>query len=194
MARLVVGLGGSVRGVATDKMPWREMFPGHCPPRASHVEVIDLGAIIREIENALEHTRKSIGEADKAGFLVETMQERYVERLTRQEQLQQEELEHARRCKQNTMYFVDFSPLAAVTGNPFYNCCLARTFTRREDALKAEVAWLAENYVNQEAQTTPKPTDWAKAINLNVCNNKLPQPARAVPLAGGFAGPTPVDS
>lgn len=91
------------------------------------------------------------------------------------------------------MYFVDFSPLAAVTGNPFYCCCLAQTFTRREDALKAEVAWLAENYVNQEAVST-KPTNWAKAINLNVCNNKLSKPAGAIPPAGGLTGPIPGDS
>lgn len=198
MPRLVVGLGGSVRGVATDKIPWREMFPGHCPPRASHVEVIDLGAIKKGLEDQLEHTRLSIKQAENLPALSKTAAEAWVKHnypilLAQKEEDCLKAIDEVNRCKQNTMYFVDFSPLAAITGNPFYCCCLARTFTRREDALKAEVAWLAENYVNQEAGPS-KPTGWAKAINLNVCNNKLPKPAGANPPVGGTVESLPTGS
>lgn len=154
MARLVVGLGGSVRGIATDKLPWREMFPGHSPPRASHVEIIDLEAIASSIKGLLPvRVWKTL-------------------------------LQEVKKCKQGTMYFVDFSPLADVTGNPIYRCCLARTFARREEALKSEVAWLNENYVEQEAGT-PRNDNWAKALNLNALNRKLPKPAGADTPAGG---------
>lgn len=155
MARLVIGLGGSVRGVATDKIPWREMLPGHSPPRASHVEIIDLISI----EEGL------LAEGADFGDCGSTL------------------LEAVKKCKKGTLYFVDFSPLAAVTGERIYACCLAKTFTRREDALREEVAWLNANYVNA-TPTTPSNTNWAKAINLNALNNKSPKPVRENPPTG----------
>jgi hypothetical protein len=156
MARLVIGLGGSVRGVATDKIPWREMLPGHSPPRASHVEIIDLAEVELHIRLHLNQNPTLLEEVAK--------------------------------CKQGTMYFVDFSPLAAVTGDSIYACCLAKTFSQRADALREEVAWLQENYVNGPARASRPASNnanWVKAINLNALNNKSSKPGGANPPAGG---------
>lgn len=44
-------------------------------------------------------------------------------------------------------FHVDFSPLAAATGDPAHLVCLPRTFGGYSEAVEAEVAWLHENYV-----------------------------------------------
>jgi hypothetical protein len=140
MPRLVVGLGGSVRGVASDKIPWRQMFPQHSPPRASRVEIIDVGDIVKELEAS--------GATDDV-------------------------IQQARDCKRATLYFVDFSPLADVTNNNVYRCCLLPTFAKRADAIAAEIKWLEANYVDKVTETEPKPaTGWAKELNLNALRRK----------------------
>lgn len=45
------------------------------------------------------------------------------------------------------LFHVDFSPLADITNREDFRVCLVSTFERYEDARKAEVAWLLENYV-----------------------------------------------
>jgi len=45
------------------------------------------------------------------------------------------------------LFFVDFEPLFQMTKNPKYLTCLTETFTSYDDARKAEVNWLRENYI-----------------------------------------------
>lgn len=45
------------------------------------------------------------------------------------------------------LFHVDFTPLAELTGEPAHRCCLPQTFDAHGDAVRAEVAWLVENYV-----------------------------------------------
>lgn len=45
------------------------------------------------------------------------------------------------------LFFVDFTPLFEMTGNPKYQTCLTQTFTSYDQAREAEVQWLKKNYV-----------------------------------------------
>jgi hypothetical protein len=44
-------------------------------------------------------------------------------------------------------FYVDFSPLAVVTGRPEYQTCLIATFDSHEEAVAAEVDWLRRNWL-----------------------------------------------
>jgi hypothetical protein len=45
------------------------------------------------------------------------------------------------------LFHVDFSPLAAITGDCRYAVCLPKPFASYHEAVAAEVAWLQQNWM-----------------------------------------------
>ena len=45
------------------------------------------------------------------------------------------------------MFYVDFSPLADITGDDRYRCCLAEVFESYSRAVATEVEWLTKYWV-----------------------------------------------